>query len=219
MTDGRYKYKADGLVCANDFSSLEILLTEVSSGYGSSDSSKVSFDHYKGLFGMLSMMRTIAQTYNKGTIDTFRKLKIHFLHGHGDAIRHWSMSMQTQGVFLMNKEQKAVVPVDFKEKDISMIPFIQFYLTVATGCEETLEVIKQLKKEHKMTVNAATANGNQDSRLNLLSIVNPSIIRLNEGKHMNIVAEEGPMSATAWYNLEDPILLLLLRLIERFTMG
>ncbi|KAI7882130.1 uncharacterized protein EV154DRAFT_523166 [Mucor mucedo] len=105
------------------------------------------------------------------------------------------MSMQTQGVFLMNKEQKAVVPVDFKEKDISMIPFIQFYLTVATGCEETLEVIKQLKKEHKMTVNAATANGNQDSRLNLLSIVNPSIIRLNEGKHMNVVAEEGPMSA------------------------
>lgn len=39
--------------------------------------------------------------------------------------------MQTQGVFLMNKEQRAVVPVDFKEKDISMIPFIQFYLTVA----------------------------------------------------------------------------------------
>lgn len=39
--------------------------------------------------------------------------------------------MQTQGVFLMNNEQKAVVPVDFKEKDISMIPFIQFYLTVA----------------------------------------------------------------------------------------
>lgn len=55
-------------------------------------------------------------------------------------------------------------------------------------------MIKQLKEEHKMALNAATANGNQDSRPSLLSIVNPSIIRLNEGKHMSIVAEEGPMS-------------------------
>lgn len=45
-----------------------------------------------------------------------------------------------------------------------------------------------------MAVNAAMANGNQDSRPSLLSIMNPSIIRLNEGKHMSIVAEEGPMS-------------------------
>ncbi|KAI8646534.1 hypothetical protein BD408DRAFT_336494 [Parasitella parasitica] len=195
MTDGRYKYKADGMICANDFSSLEILLGEVSSGYGNSDSSKVSFDHYKGMFGILSMMRTVAQTYNKGTIDTFGKLKIHFFHGYGDAIRHWSISMETQGAFLMNKEQKAVVPVDFKEKDISMIPFIQFYLTLAAGCEESLEVIKQLKEEHKMAVNAAT--GSQGSRPSLLSVVNPSKIRLNEGKHMSIVAEEGPMSIPA----------------------
>ncbi|KAG0745759.1 hypothetical protein G6F57_001287 [Rhizopus arrhizus] len=190
MTDGRYKYNADGLICANDFSSLEILLTEVSSGYGSGDSSKASFDHYKAMFGMLSMMRTIAETYNKGTFDTFRKLKIHFLHGHGNAIRHWSMSMQTLGVFLMNKEQRVVVPVDFKEKGITMIPFLQFYLTLAAGCEESLKVIKQLKEERKM----AMANRNQDCRPSLLSFLNPSIIRLNEGKHMSIVAEEGPMS-------------------------
>jgi hypothetical protein len=89
MTDGRYKYNADGLICANDFSGLEILLTEVSSGYGSGDGSKVSFDHYKAMFGMLSMMRIIAQTYNKGTFDTFRKLKIHFLHDHGRQQYHY----------------------------------------------------------------------------------------------------------------------------------
>lgn len=83
MTDGRYKYNVDGLIYANDSSGLEILLTEVSSGYGSGNGSKVSFDHYKAMFGMLSMMRTIAQTYNEGTFNTFKKLKIHFLHGHG----------------------------------------------------------------------------------------------------------------------------------------
>lgn len=51
-----------------------------------------------------------------------------------------------------------------------------------------------LGSNHKMAANAAMVNGNQDSRPSLLSIVNPSIIRLNEGKHMSIVAEEGPMS-------------------------
>ncbi|ORE16875.1 hypothetical protein BCV71DRAFT_10816 [Rhizopus microsporus] len=49
----------------------------------------------------------------------------------GDAKRHWSMSMQALGVFLMNKEQKVIAPVDFKEKDILMVPFMEFYLILA----------------------------------------------------------------------------------------
>ncbi|KAI8974437.1 hypothetical protein BDB01DRAFT_728946 [Pilobolus umbonatus] len=53
--------------------------------------------------------------------------------------RHWNISIQTQRVFLMNKEQRMVVPVDFKEKDIIMIPFIQFYLTVAV-CRQCKKV-------------------------------------------------------------------------------
>ncbi|EIE87225.1 hypothetical protein RO3G_11936 [Rhizopus delemar RA 99-880] len=86
---GRYKYQADDLICADDLSGLEILLTEVSSGYGSGDDSKASFDYYKAMFGMLSMMRTIAQKYNKDTFDTFSNLKVHFLHGHGRQQFHY----------------------------------------------------------------------------------------------------------------------------------
>ncbi|KAI9486425.1 MAG: hypothetical protein EXX96DRAFT_626596 [Benjaminiella poitrasii] len=164
LIDGRYKYQSDGLICVDDLSGLETLLTEISSGYDSSDDSKVSFDHYKEVFGMLSMMRTIAQKYNKGTFDTFRKLKVYFLHGHRNAILHWSMSMQTVGVLPMNKEQRVR------------------YLDGA----ENLQVIRQLKEEHKAAVNRS-----QDCKPSLLSFVNPSITGLNEGKHMSIVAEEG----------------------------
>ncbi|KAJ8661500.1 hypothetical protein O0I10_002766 [Lichtheimia ornata] len=82
LTNGRYRYCADGIISVDDFSGLEILLTEVSSGFGNSDTSKISFDHYKVLFGMLSMIRTLAQRYNKGSLDTFRTSKIHFLHAH-----------------------------------------------------------------------------------------------------------------------------------------
>lgn len=83
MNDRRYKYNADGTLRANDLSSSEILLTEVSSGYGSNDASKISFDHYKAMFGMLAMIRTLAQLYDKASFKTFSNVKIHFLHAHG----------------------------------------------------------------------------------------------------------------------------------------
>ncbi|ORE03569.1 hypothetical protein BCV72DRAFT_182948, partial [Rhizopus microsporus var. microsporus] len=60
MTDDRYKYNVDGMIYADDFSHLELLLIKVSSEYVSNDTGKVSFDHYKAMFGMLAIIRNIA---------------------------------------------------------------------------------------------------------------------------------------------------------------
>ncbi|KAI9006244.1 hypothetical protein CLU79DRAFT_780551 [Phycomyces nitens] len=54
--DHWYKYNTDGTLRANDISSTEILLTKVSSDYRSNDAGKISFDHYKAMFGMLAMI-------------------------------------------------------------------------------------------------------------------------------------------------------------------
>ena len=83
MKDGRYRYNADGILRANNFLNLELMLTEVSCGLNKSDNSKVSFDHYKAMFGSLAMLRTLAETYKEASFDTFRQLKVHFLHAHG----------------------------------------------------------------------------------------------------------------------------------------
>ncbi|KAI7880819.1 uncharacterized protein EV154DRAFT_540078 [Mucor mucedo] len=165
MNDGRYKYNADGTLIVNNFSAIEILLTEVSSGYGKNEAGKISFDHHKAMFGMLAMIRTVAQLCETASINTFAKLKIHFLHAHGTAIRHWSMSTQAPGIYIMIKEQRVDVPISFSEKDITILPFICFFKTLAGQRPQ-----------------------------NLSSIINPTIIRLNEGKHTSIVAEHGPMS-------------------------
>ncbi|CAO3695775.1 unnamed protein product [Rhizopus stolonifer] len=189
IMDRRYKYNADGKLIANDFSATEILLTEVSSSYGSNDTGKISFDHYKAMFGMLAMIRTVALLYDKASFNTFTKLKIHFLHAHGNSIRHWSMSTQAPGIYIMTKEQRVNVPISFSEKDITVYPFICFFKTLAIACEETLSVLKELKQEHKAILRS------KDKRpRNLCSIINPTIIRLNERKHTSIVAEHGPMS-------------------------
>lgn len=49
VNDGRYNYCADGIISADDFSGLEVLLTEVSSGYNNNGTSKISFDHYEAI--------------------------------------------------------------------------------------------------------------------------------------------------------------------------
>ncbi|KAI9496390.1 hypothetical protein BDB00DRAFT_881992 [Zychaea mexicana] len=182
MADGRYHYNADGVLRADEFLNMEILLTEVSNGYGSNNSGKSSFDHYKAMFGMLAMLRTLAQKYSKASFNTFQKLKVHFLHGHGYAIRHWSI------VFVMHKEQCVEVPVNFSEKNELLVPFIEFYSTVAAGCAETVDIMVLLKAEH------VVASRKKCKTTSLTSIVDPVIVRLNEGKHMTIVADEGPMS-------------------------
>ncbi|KAI8141052.1 hypothetical protein BJV82DRAFT_498141, partial [Fennellomyces sp. T-0311] len=62
---------------------LWIPLTVISSALRNSDGNETSFDHYKVMFGMLSMVKTFEQTYNKGFFAIFRKLKAHFVHRHG----------------------------------------------------------------------------------------------------------------------------------------
>lgn len=83
MNDRRYKYNAGGILKVNSFSAIEILLAEVFSGFGSGETTKISFDHYKAMLGLLAMIRTIAQLFDRVSFDTFSKLKIHFLHVHG----------------------------------------------------------------------------------------------------------------------------------------
>ncbi|KAI9004826.1 hypothetical protein CLU79DRAFT_782583 [Phycomyces nitens] len=131
INDHRYKYNSDGTLKANDFAYAEILLTEVSSGYGSNNAGKISFDHYKAMFGMLAMVRTVALGYNNASFNAFTKLKIHFLHAHGRSIRHWTMSTPAPGIYIMTKEQRVDVPVSFSEKDITLDPFLCFFKTLA----------------------------------------------------------------------------------------
>lgn len=57
-------YKADDIISLYGFNRVEVLLLETSGHFGSSDNSKNSFDHHKGLFGSLSMLKAIAYTYS-----------------------------------------------------------------------------------------------------------------------------------------------------------
>jgi hypothetical protein len=76
-------YKADGVISTYDFNKLEVLLLETSGHFGNTDNSKISFDHHKGLFGALSILKGISGAYKHGSMDTFEKVKVFFVHAAG----------------------------------------------------------------------------------------------------------------------------------------
>lgn len=76
-------YKADSIISLYGFNKLEILLLETSGHLGSSANSKSSFDHHKGLFGSLSILKAIADNYSFGSLKTFKNVKVFFIHAAG----------------------------------------------------------------------------------------------------------------------------------------
>ncbi|KAI8363893.1 hypothetical protein BD560DRAFT_333803, partial [Blakeslea trispora] len=140
ITDGRLKYNADGKILVEDLT--EILLSEVSSSYSENSKGKTSFDHYKAMFGLLVMIRTIASLYKYGSSETFSRLKLHLVHTHDklvrtlfdsifDSIRHWTMSIPVPGVCMMNKEQRVGVIDEFRKQKNNTVHFVTFTLTLA----------------------------------------------------------------------------------------
>lgn len=83
LLDGRTQYNADVVLRLPDFKDAEILLLETSNGYNTVSRMKASFDHSKGMFGLLAMLKGIADAYNFADYDIFKTLKVHFLHAHG----------------------------------------------------------------------------------------------------------------------------------------
>lgn len=81
ITDKRLRYNADGTILFNRIPT-EILLSEVSSAFTENNKAKSSFDHYKAMFGLLMMLKTIARKYKYASFNTFKGLKVHFIHTH-----------------------------------------------------------------------------------------------------------------------------------------
>ncbi|KAG0163481.1 hypothetical protein DFQ28_011623, partial [Apophysomyces sp. BC1034] len=78
--DERYQYKADGVFrLFDDRKQMEILLLETSNVFECRDRGKIGFDHYKGIFGTIVMLKTIADYFRYATTAEFEKIKVFFV--------------------------------------------------------------------------------------------------------------------------------------------
>ncbi|KAI8330283.1 hypothetical protein BD560DRAFT_341869 [Blakeslea trispora] len=83
-------YKADGIIKMFASKEVEVALLETSSHFRSQDRAKHSFNHHKGTYGVLAMLKGIADEYHLASADTFSKLKVLFVHAADDKVFLWS---------------------------------------------------------------------------------------------------------------------------------
>lgn len=76
-------YYADGVMRMTQKNNIEICLLETSRAQKKASNSKISFDHHKGMFALLSMLKRVATTYNLATYKQLSNLELLFLHAHG----------------------------------------------------------------------------------------------------------------------------------------
>ena len=193
MIDGRNKYNADRLIRMHGYKNLEILLPETSSYFGCSDQSKSKFDHHKGLFGSLVMIKTIADEYQYASITTFKKVKIIFAHASDTTVYLWSMSfVPDESIYEFWLEGILEIKPSIDDKLEAIPNFVQFYWKTKELLKQTSRIVMELKKEHDATLVKNMFKKSSDLT-SLSTIVNPSILRLIEGEDKAGMAELGPV--------------------------
>ncbi|KAI7899275.1 uncharacterized protein BX663DRAFT_538130 [Cokeromyces recurvatus] len=126
--DGTTLYSADGILKLYGVKDLEILLLETSSFCGCTSNVKIDFDHHKGLFGTLAMIKTIAYIYYFGSVDTFTKIKILFTHAAGTIIYLWSLKYVKDGpIYELWLEGFLNIEPKFEDRFEMLPKMINFY--------------------------------------------------------------------------------------------
>ncbi|CEG82389.1 hypothetical protein RMATCC62417_16464 [Rhizopus microsporus] len=160
-------YRAYSIIKLYSLRELEILLLETSCHFGSKDKTKASFDHHKGLFGALSMLKFIADEFYLGTIEVFSKLKALF-------------------------KSVGALDLDTKfDKTVEQLPkAFKFYWTVKCLLQQTVDAVRELEVEHKKILKQYRFTSFPAE--NMSSFVNPSIMKLTKAEDKAGMSEIGP---------------------------
>ncbi|EIE76042.1 hypothetical protein RO3G_00746 [Rhizopus delemar RA 99-880] len=84
--DYRSQYKSDGLIKLFGLQNIELLLLETSGCFDNKVKIKLNFDHHKGMFGTLAMIKCIADEFEYASTDQFKKIKVFFLNAAGKTL-------------------------------------------------------------------------------------------------------------------------------------
>ncbi|KAI7892165.1 uncharacterized protein EV154DRAFT_543377 [Mucor mucedo] len=171
--DGRFCYNADGVIRLQDFHDIEVCVAEVSGVFKNTDMTKVNFDHHKGMFAVLSMLKTVADELKYASLDIFQTVKIFFVHAAEDKVKLWSL------------EDVLEIKPDFKDKEEFLKQTIRFYWNFKNS-DSSRENIKQNLKQARYSFSPPPL---------LSQLVNPSIVRLTEKDHCKGMASYGPFDS------------------------
>ncbi|KAI7891202.1 uncharacterized protein EV154DRAFT_509002 [Mucor mucedo] len=147
--EDNHSYPADGIIKLYGLKNIEIVLLETSGCFGSIDKLKIAFDHHKGLFGALAMLKSIADEFPMATVEAFQKCKVFFVHGTGENICLWSLRFEPKGpIFELWLEDTLYIKPDIDDKLDALPRFLKFFWRMKCLLTESILGFAQLKKEH-----------------------------------------------------------------------
>ena len=77
-------FLADGILRLPEMDGLEICLLKTSNAYNKAGRAKISFDHHKAMFALLSMIRNLVQDYQYAGYEYIKQMKFYFIHALGE---------------------------------------------------------------------------------------------------------------------------------------
>ncbi|CEI89117.1 hypothetical protein RMCBS344292_03486 [Rhizopus microsporus] len=168
-------YKADGIIY---FKEIEIFLMENSGSYGNCTKHKASGDHHKAVYGVLGMLKTIADTYRYATFDTFQRLKVFFLQTREKIMELWSIKAEQKNSYILYREAMMFVSVDVNDKNNMLEDSFTFLNTMKDMLMETADILSQIIEEHESFTQSASADETQAPTHSLKEIIDPPIFKI-----------------------------------------
>lgn len=84
--DETSQYKSDGLIKLFGLKNLELLLLETSGHFSNTDNVKIKLDHHKGMYGILAMLKCIADDFPFASVEAFSRVKVFFVQAAGNIL-------------------------------------------------------------------------------------------------------------------------------------
>lgn len=78
------------------------------------------------MFGLLSILKSIADEFEYATVSDFEKMKVYFIHAAGVEIKLWSMSFG-ESMFHLWKEDELEIKHEFANKEEFLQQAIMFF--------------------------------------------------------------------------------------------
>ncbi|KAG1445994.1 hypothetical protein G6F46_010677 [Rhizopus delemar] len=184
------QYKSDGLIKLYGTKKLKILLFETSGSLNNTDNVKINFDHHKGTFGSLALLKCIADEFFFASVEKFKKVKVFFVHAAESQIQLWSIRFEPEGVFDFWRETFFDIKPDFEDKLAALPMLISFCWTMKSLVEEAVDNIVALREEHN--IKKTKYRYSSDTPVLLYDIVNPIILKPTKETDSTGMAELGP---------------------------
>lgn len=81
--DNIYGFNVDRSLRVQNIDSVEILILETTGAYGYRNRTRAGYDHVKGVFNSLAMLRRLVKSYHRARISASSKIRLYFLHEKG----------------------------------------------------------------------------------------------------------------------------------------